>query len=214
MGIIIGIALVAAVGGGVYYVATQGDVHLDVGASINTEDGEAVDTDADMEDSVNGQGSLESLLGLGRDLTCTFSRQEVDSQINGTVYVSGEDMRGDFDISSEASGNTESHMIMTGDRVYVWNEGSTQGTQFKASEEDSEQAQKFINLDQTLDYDCDSWRKDSSKFNLPPVVTFTDISGFMTDSGEADVQEDIDCSVCDQTPEGAARDSCLAALGC
>ncbi|MCA9366595.1 hypothetical protein KC722_03375, partial [Candidatus Kaiserbacteria bacterium] len=85
---------------------------------------------ADTKDNVplSGFGSFMSLMGLGKNLTCEFSSvaDETGGAVAGTVYISGERLRGDFEME-QAGTVMESHMIQDGEYSYTWSE-SAEGT--------------------------------------------------------------------------------------
>ena len=124
--------------------------------------------------------SLRDLWTLGNNQTCTFS--DTTTGNNGIVYVSSGSMRGDF--TSTVNGtNTDSHMIVMDDTFYMWTEGQPSGfksslTQFE-NLDSNPNAPKTVDLDQQVDYDCNSWNVDASKFTVPTTVEFTDMSAMM-----------------------------------
>jgi hypothetical protein len=206
---IITIVILAAVGLGVY-------------ALTSTPETEDITQEQSLknDESLNGKGSLKSLLALGRDLTCTFKNDAESGEVYGTVYVSGEQMRGDFQTKLTGDDKMESHLIRTDGMMYMWS--GNQGTRFKEAASPADDSNQSIDLDNDVDYDCKRWSVDSSKFEVPGGITFTDLSDLMkgipnltTDTSTTVPAElDIDCSACDQIPEGSGRDQCQAALNC
>lgn len=123
--------------------------------------------------------TLQDLLGLSAAQKCTYS--------GGTVYVASGKMRGDF-TNSDQGKTTTSHMIVMDKTSYVWTEGESNGLKMTfdesqqataSSSEGSEQPQEAANLEKPQDYKCESWVADSSMFELPSGVEFTDMSSFM-----------------------------------
>ena len=167
------------------------------------------------------RGSVNDLYKLGRDITCTFERSDDAGTMSGTVYVTGDKMRGDFQVTQ--SGEVfDSHTISDGEWVYTW--GNTQlgyvGTKIKVTEaEDVEQTgevEETPNLDEEFDYKCSSWNVDSSLLVPPGDIEFQDLSETMQQiqNQTQNIQNTIDCSVCNGVPAGEAREQCLQSLGC
>lgn len=168
------------------------------------------------------QGTLTSLLGLGKNLQCTFNYSDDTTASSGNVYVSGERFRGDF----ETTYNDEtsiSHMISDDQMVYVWTDGQEQGFVMEATDPEEidipevdtlESSTNTVDLDQEYEYDCDSWIPDNKMFEVPGDVEFTSIQEQL-ENIEKEVMEnlDLDCSTCDSL-SGDAKTQCLAAIGC
>ena len=50
---------------------------------------------------------------------------------------------------------------------------------------------------------------------VPPAdIEFMDFSQMMNEATETFENSEVDCSVCDQIPDGDAKTQCLSALGC
>ena len=147
-------------------------------AEVKTETDASVKADLGV-----GSGTLRGLISLGKDVTCTFSHMDAKNESSGTVYISGNQMRGDFMTKTSAGGTVDSHMIKNGDSVNVWS--GNQGAKMVASSmtstagESTQQSQGSVDLDQKVDYKCSDWKKDQSKFVLPTFVNFIDIDAMM-----------------------------------
>src|SRR3989344_3866057 len=126
------------------------------------------------------KGSIKSLLSGGKNVSCTINYP--DGQGRGTVYVSGQKMRGDFMMMADGK-EMESHMIQDGDTGYFWS--GTQGTKMKIDKEAnaspvaSAQNAQGADLDKEVDLKCSAWMQDSSKFEVPSNVQFTDVSAMI-----------------------------------
>ena len=197
------------VGGGVYLMTASPE-------NDATEEMEEV-----MESTnVSGEGTLRALIALGQDLSCDFVYDDEEtSRSEGTVYLSGEKMRGDFTITMDGA-EMESHIIRDGATGYTW--GTTPAgsvaIMFELSEEDVEgeaSSEQSIDLDQNLTYDCDVWSVDESKFVPPADLDFQNISAQMEMmmQGSAEVSG-AQCGACEQIPDAGAQAQCKAALGC
>ncbi len=202
--IVIIIAVVLIIGAGGYYVAkkaskpaatdtsVQGDINATTTASVQV-----------------SRGSLRSLWALGKDLTCTITVATTSVTTTGTVYLSGETMRGDFVVTSQSTGTTDSHMIKTGNTIYAWS--GTQGAKIDVSKFEGKAAsQSNINLDQQVDYKCSNWVKDATKFTLPTGVTFVDLSTVINTQINAGTSQ---CASCEYL-QGAEKTQCKTVLKC
>lgn len=166
-------------------------------------------------------GKLTDLINAGKNLECTFSGETDGYKTSGTVFVSGNRMRGDF--NSEAQGKMmDSHMIQSGDTFYSWTTDPKQGIMMKVSKEDQEElkddasnlnSQNF-DMDKSYDYDCRGWSGDSSKFQPPSDINFQDLSVMMKKTtGTIEQGNNSACSACDSL-EDDAKASCKKALNC
>lgn len=180
-----------------------------------------------QQDNPNGSigdkmsGKIADLLKAGKNLECTFSGETDGYKTSGTVFVSGNNMRGDF--NSEAQGKMmDSHMIQNGETIYTWTTDPKQGMMMKISKEDqakyaddeaTAKSQSF-NMDQSYDYNCRGWSGDQSKFQAPSDIQFTDLSAQLEKAtGSLDKGNSAACSACDSL-EDEAKTSCKTALNC
>lgn len=200
------IAVLAALGGGVY-LATQNRVEI-----------ETSDADDDVE-TVESATSLRSLLSLGRDVVCTFSRVDEMSAVSGVVYVADQNIRGDFDVRTESTGTMKGHMIKVGNEIYTWSDAFTQGVKLAvdAEAEMKSNEQNPVGLDDEVEYECDSWNKDASKFSVPGNINFIELNAGASGTIEtgAPIESGVpQCAACRNLPDGDAQAACLAVLGC
>lgn len=155
----------------------------------------------------SGPTSLKDLLAANLPQKCTFPE--------GTVYISGGKFRGDF--SSDVSGKAVvSHMISDSKTSYIWTDDQKQGFKMTISDEVKAEGQtevdkNGVDVNAKLDYKCSTWLPDSSLFNTPSGVEFTDFSALIApaDSGSNSVQ----CAAC-ASLTGDDKTQCLAVLNC
>ena len=117
---------------------------------------------------------------MGQNLSCTFSNSTAGQSSTGTVYISGTMMRGDFTSQIKSSTNVQSHMIRSGDQIYVWS--GAQGAKMAFAGLDasaSTQSNGSVNLDQKVNYKCTPWTVDNGQFTPPTNVKFIDLSAMM-----------------------------------
>ncbi len=214
------IALVAVllIAGGVYM------------ASTSTPPSDELQDGTMMQDEQTSASSLRELLTSNKNVTCTFARptDESGTAQEGTVYVSGNNVRGDFTITTSKEGTKVAHMIQDGEWTYLWGKGFAdegEGYRVRVSEisGNSNEVMEFKNdtfdADQEAEYTCTAWNKDESVFTIPNDIRFKEFSfGAVMSNAVADINANtdmkIDCSVCDQAPGADAQAQCRTALKC
>lgn len=171
-------------------------------------------------------GSLKSMLAMTGSHTCTVHYGTEAAASDGTVYVSGGMMRGDF-TSKTPSGTIESHMIIKDDTSYMWSSAAPQGMKLSLSAMSApaqpNAPKAGMDIEQNVDYSCEAWSADASKFELPSSVTFTDMSAMMqgmpTAAGAGSMPKTgtdmkaLRCQAC-ASLTGDDLAQCNAALGC
>ncbi|HMQ01539.1 MAG TPA: hypothetical protein PKD79_00500 [Candidatus Doudnabacteria bacterium] len=168
---------------------------------------------------ITGNNSLSALLALNQNLVCTFEHEDEFGEQSGTVYIAGEKMNGEFQIT-DSEGTSKAYLIRDDEYQYLWGDEFEQGikfrlsalTEFKATESEH---QENIDLDEEYNVDCGSWRVDNSKFVPPSSVEFADFTAQAQAAAEVmqSIPQDmpqVDASICDQIPAGPARDQCIA----
>ncbi|MBY0539328.1 hypothetical protein K2P56_02760 [Patescibacteria group bacterium] len=170
---LIGIVLAVVVlgGAGAYFVMNPGVS----GMSANTPTAESDAKDMPSEGTFSG--SLADLIGRGGNWQCTFNVESGVANSSGTVFISGEKLRGDFaSVVPQLNQTIDSHMIQSEGYVYVWTSLAPQGFKAKTTIGTPDGTTAFqgqgINIDQQYNYNCTAWVADSSKFELPSGVTF------------------------------------------
>ncbi len=185
--LIIAIIAILAIGAGAYVVQknraakapeagdnlnTQANVNADLNANAN----------ANLGINANAKSSLRSLLGLGKNVMCTFSGTTGSTSSSGTVYISADgSMRGDF-TTQTSTGTQTSSMIVKDKIAYAWS--GTQGVKMDATKATtsagtSAQAKSAVDLDSQVDHKCTDWTPDASKFVIPATVKFLDLEAMM-----------------------------------
>ncbi len=203
------IVLLALVGGYFGYTKLKGGGSVTPGTATGNQD---------------GSKSLKDLLTSGVAQKCTFSQTDESGISEGTTYVSGGKIRGDF--TTTASGKvTKSHMISDGKTSYIWSEGEKNGFKMIVDESDSADTKTDnsnapvsgeADLNQKADYKCSGWVVDGSFFTPPSSVTFSDLSQILNPSpapSQESGSSSSQCSYCDSL-SGDDKTQCRAALGC
>lgn len=205
--VIIAVAAVAAIGGGVYYSHKKAEIaaHMSATTTADADLGARGSVNANVNANVKAglagkaMGSLRSLFGMGGSNKCTITNTLPNGGTSsGTVYVSGSMMRGDFTTTVNGAA-TESHMIRNQDDVYVWT--GSQGAKMNISSMTSAagavpagapgavsgsasgkmmaSTQSPIGLDQDVSYDCQPWTPSDAEFKVPTSVSFIDVAAMM-----------------------------------
>ncbi len=173
-------------------------------------------------------GSIKELMARGSS-ECTVSNKVENSESSGTVYVGNGKMRGDFkSVTQNPAMTIESHMISDGEFIYTWSDAMPQGVKIAVSNAETAGAKQSGQQDMynaQVNYDCDSWRVDEKKFELPSGVEFMDLGAMMqgmnagasanapTNGAMNPPSKSQQCAMCDGAPE-PQRSQCRQALQC
>lgn len=170
--------------------------------------------------------TITDLFTRGENLRCSFNTITDEGEANGTMYISGENARGEFDVTTQEDTLT-TNVIRAGDMFYMWGDAFETGIQMEVSID--EWAQSMQNpesadpgaFDPNIQYEfnCDSWTVDSSLFTPPADIEFVSFQSMMAPAEalmeETDTNADvdnsgvgIDCSLCDSLT-GDAQSICL-----
>lgn len=147
-------------------------------------------------------GTLQSLLSLNQNVSCNVSNEKS----NGTVYVAGSQMRADFSVTTDGV-TLMNHIIHTGNTAYVWADNSAQG--IKINTEGEAVTHESVDLNQEVEFTCQPWSPDASKFTPPGAVTFTEFST----TANSESKTDMPNFSCDQIPNAQAKAACLQVQG-
>jgi hypothetical protein len=122
-----------------------------------------------------GIGSLQNLMAMNSNLTCSVNLPTASAGRSGTVYVSSSLLRADF-FSTTGSQTEVASMIDNGTSLYLWMNGSAQGIKLSApvSASDLNISQNGgINPSTNLNYVCHPWAVNAAFFVPPSTVTFS-----------------------------------------
>lgn len=177
-------------------------------------------TSVQEQSSMEGERkTLRDLWSLGVNQMCTFQDEQGNS---GTVYIGQNQVRGDFAVTVEEK-LTNSHLIVKAETAYVWMEGLANGYKFPlgmlTGTENQTNVPKTMDVNEQVDYECNPWTLETSRFDLPTGVEFVDSEAIMPQvtypegSGNAMPDLSSQCAACENLT-GAARDQCRTALAC
>lgn len=165
---------------------------------------------------VNPATTLRDLISKGIAQSCTFTANNTQ----GTVYVAGNKVRGDFNSTIDGK-VTASHMIVDSNTSYLWMDGTSRGIKMSfdpnAQPSATPGASGSFDAAATMNYKCSAWITDASKFTFPAGVTFTAFSlpsaAPAKTTGTSGGSNSSQCSYCDSL-SGDAKAQCMSALNC
>lgn len=159
--------------------------------------------------------TLAGLLALGQNLRCSFNFNGTGgTSTQGTFYLSNGNLRGDFVVKNTDGKETQMNMIRNGDENYIWGPSLPTGIKMKLSFDKlatNEQANQFASLNQKTNYTCVPWGADSSMFNPPSNVSFTDVTSMMPAASPTGAKTQT-ASPCDQIADATTKAACIKAL--
>lgn len=159
-------------------------------------------------------GSLRDLISKGIAQSCTFSADRT----NGSVYVAGKSVRGDFETAVDNAA-VKSHMIVKDNTSYIWSDGKNVGIKMSFDPSATPGATSATSSSGSFDpgvnmnYKCSTWVTDNSKFDLPTGVTFSTFAMPSSAAPGATGTSSSQCSYCNNL-SGDDKTQCLTALKC
>lgn len=170
-------------------------------------------------DAAMTRTSAEKLMRSGKSMKCGVDMMESGTRQTGTIYLSRDRMRGDFEIDEPGEGRFHAHMVQDGDWVYSWGGpmGEAQGVKTRVDRSaGAAGSSDAFDSSQEMDMDCEEWPEDGSKFGVPSNVQFMEMGGMaggMPGAAGGGMQA-MQCQACDQVPPGPERDMCKQMMGC
>lgn len=176
--VIIGVVILAV---GAWLILSGGKNKENVADNQN-QDNSSETVVTNVESSVNEEPfeentSLFDLIKKGGNYICDVSHDTEIGSSTGVAYIAGERVRGDFlskvDVPGIVSMDIESHMISDGESVYTWTSLSNEGYKtpvVMAGEANTDT--QTISFEDNLNYKCNPWDVDVTKFLIPTNITF------------------------------------------
>lgn len=144
------------------------------------DDGQIVNTETSEGQKTETSGkkmAFSEFVKQGGSYKCEVKQNVSDMENNGTVYVSGSNVRGEF--STIAEGRTmETSFISKDGWMYNWssalpNMGFKAKIVTSAPPTSTDTSGNYSwNANQIGDYNCEAWASDQSKFTVPTNITF------------------------------------------
>ena len=168
-------------------------------------------------------GKITDLVSLGKSLKCTYTMNEQEGTAGtGSIFVSGNKMRGDSTITMENNTSIDSHFISADNVMYTWTSAAPQGYKIALDQEAVDNAaaetpsgitEEARVLQEKLDYKCLPWLPDQALFELPAGVEFIDMSEITKPSGEAGDTGNM-CAICGMMQTEEEKTECLSNFNC
>ena len=115
--------------------------------------------------------SLKDLMMGGKNQMCTLKFASGGTGVEGTVYVTGGQVRGDFTTDS-AAGKVGAHMIVKDEITYSWADTYNMGFKAPVDVTPAAAGNGGVDVNSKFDYTCQAWVVDQAKFELPKEVKF------------------------------------------
>ncbi len=136
--------------------------------------------------AASAKQSLNDLTGGGKKKHCSFDGSFGNTSAQGDVWTNGNGQaRSTYSVKH--SGETmSSNSLIKDNWLYIWVEtnGRSVGYKIDLSNEKID-ASKYgniggLNPNEDINFNCGSWSNDSSKFDLPSGVEFTDYTALLS----------------------------------
>ncbi len=184
--------VVVIIAAGFYFLTKSPDTNDATGTEA---DKEATDS-KDFKNS--GRGSFASLMNSGENIKCSFSTTEEDAVSTGVFYHSGGKYRVEAETQSEGQ-TYQTNMIGLSNKTYMWGSSPEGEMAFVMSNDmmnndgavaqyTETQGSAAVDMETEAEYDCDSWRPNTSVFVPPSDVEFVDIEVMMREMFSAEIQ--------------------------
>jgi hypothetical protein len=206
------------------------------------------------------KASLKDLMDKNKALKCSWQATDEDgNQMKGITYVQGKKFRQDVTITLPEEKNglkeMEVHSISDGQWMYTWNsvqpemgmkinlaKAQEQASQYATSSETNQQPnyQQGPDLNKKVEYKCEAWQPNESKFTPPSDINFMDPTAMIenminaggqnplpSSSGSSagntqapaglpnlDAMKQRACAACKQAPSLELQQKCLREAGC
>lgn len=190
--VIIAVAIVVLIL--IVLLMTMGKKDKESATGENTDTAQTTDTKSNTEVQAPGDRGVRSfmeLVGMGQDMSCTFSTDALDSKYptNGTVYTSGGKTRVDTTSVVDNKELTYS-MIDDGEHTYTWGSNGEGAFAMKMKHMDMTDQSANPNATETdfdysqqVEYDCTKGAVDAASFVPPADIEFMDMEAMMESSG-------------------------------
>jgi hypothetical protein len=163
---IIGLLVVGAVAVGGYFIMKSDTKVVD--------DVQKEETETPVQ-SEGKKMAFSELVKQNGTYKCEVKQAMSDFENSGTVYMSGTNMRGEFNTVAEGR-TVQNYFVIKDGYMYNWSSfASEMGAKIKveAIAKAREEGAYAWSPDQVGDYNCEAWTPEASKFEIPAQVNFT-----------------------------------------
>lgn len=127
-------------------------------------------------------GSFADLAKRGGEWKCTVdntSETGVGQVVSsGVVYVSGDKVRAEYNVTVPSLGSMKGYMVSDGEYIYSWSSMLPQGVKTKASvvtQGSGSVSGQVVDANYAYSYDCQPSSPDASLFIAPANITFMSV---------------------------------------
>jgi len=158
---IIGLIVLAAVGGGAWYASTN----------FGTVPESASET---VDNAGKATGTFAELMARVGSWKCHAKATHEEGASEGDVYMDGGNIRGDF--VATMSGRTVNTSFVTKEGyIYTWSDLLPQGMKVKVDAAAGTAGGQGIDPSTPVEYSCEVWIAEQGKFELPSGIEFFEI---------------------------------------
>ncbi|HEY4503018.1 MAG TPA: hypothetical protein VJC14_01090 [Candidatus Paceibacterota bacterium] len=140
-----------------------------------------INTAEDEAETSGKKMAFSEFVKQGGAYKCEVKQSMSDMQNDGTVYISGSNMRGEYNTIAEGREMQTSFILRDG-YSYTWSSLMPNvgfkvkvNTDVSASGSGSASGTYSWNAEQIGDYNCEAWTADQTKFSIPTSITFQEI---------------------------------------
>jgi len=167
-------------------------------------------------------GTIIDLMNKKASMKCTAKFEMGGETQTQTVYSDGKNMRAEVAMTLP-TGTTNSYVIVKDDWEYMWGDTGTMGStnsgiKVRFTELDRQKQQELATSNpnqgnetqKTMDFNCQPWVAEASRFEIPAAVTFQDMTASMQqtlDRVPPQTPQDA-CGACKMMPTDEMRSQC------
>ena len=200
---------------------SEKDASSEISVDKNTEDNN------DNEDG-NYFETVQDLMARGKSMKCTytFDVEEGDGETStGVIYMADKNARTEITVKNADGSTGKMYAIVDQEWTHNWIDGASEGIKMKleASEMDEENEETVSDMTNEVEFECKSWKKDNSKFEIPTNVVFQDLSEMAAGFKDVDLAKENEnaeaqanimvCELCQNVP-AELRAECLDGVVC
>lgn len=121
--------------------------------------------------------SITDIFETSEQLICTGNIEESGSIIDSELYISGDEIRGKFNITSDQGTYTSNILKDENNKMYIWTDIQEQGYLVTLDEDSETESMQYIKsyISNESDLKCENTSLDPNLFNLPNNIEFIDI---------------------------------------
>ena len=177
------LVLLGAVGFGAYTTFIKKDSSYQASDAANEQNSESTSEVKGTEETISPtepftmKGTFVDLAKKGGSYECKVSHEVSVAESTGTVFVSGSKIRGDFSSKiPQVNMTVNSTMVSDGTFIYTWTDIAKTGFKAKIVESNKPANDDSVGNEymQNLEYSCNPWTPDESKFVVPADINFID----------------------------------------